>query len=63
MTTFTINIDMDKKCSRCHKPGACDNGLCMKCIAKAMKKGEFNHLIKKDKPIFENMEKIHKEGS
>lgn len=61
MGHYTINIDMDKKCSRCGKKGACDNDLCMKCIAKAMKNGEFNHLVNKDLPLFENMETIHKE--
>lgn len=31
--TSTINIDMDKACSRCGAMGACDNGLCMTCTA------------------------------
>lgn len=61
MAHFTINIDMNKKCIRCRKGGACDNGLCMACIAKAMKKGEFDHLIKKNKTLFDNMETMHKE--
>ena len=34
----TIIIDMDKKCSTCGKAGACQNGLCLKCISKKIKK-------------------------
>jgi hypothetical protein len=34
---MTINIDMDKKCVRCKKPGATDGGLCLKCVAKRIK--------------------------
>jgi len=60
MSAYQINIDMDKKCSRCGKGGATDGGLCMTCVVKAMKKGEFDGLIKKDRHIFENMEAIHK---
>ena len=26
-----INLDMDKKCSKCGKPGAMENGLCITC--------------------------------
>ncbi len=42
-----IKIDLDAKCKRCHKGGATQNGLCMTCIAKAMKNGEFDHLLDK----------------
>jgi hypothetical protein len=31
---FTINIDMDKKCSRCGHKGALDSGICMRCATK-----------------------------
>lgn len=31
-----INIDMDKKCCECHKPGALKSGLCLGCCSKAM---------------------------
>jgi hypothetical protein len=34
--TFTLNIDMDKKCAECGKGGATDNGICMKCNTKAI---------------------------
>ena len=34
MDSVTIEINMDKKCSRCGKPGACQNGLCLDCITK-----------------------------
>ena len=45
----TINVDMDKKCSRCGKNGATQNGICMKCMGNMVKKGELNHIIKKVK--------------
>lgn len=44
---FTININADKKCKRCKREWSTDNGLCLKCISKALKRGEFDHLIKK----------------
>lgn len=31
-----IDINEDKKCKQCGKGGACQNGLCLKCIAKKM---------------------------
>ena len=46
---IVIDIDMDRKCNRCKKGGACQNGLCLSCINKAIKKGEFDHIIKKNK--------------
>lgn len=36
MSEHTINISFDAKCAECGKPGACDNGLCMRCISKSM---------------------------
>jgi hypothetical protein len=30
---FEINIDMNKRCVGCGRPGATDNGYCLKCIA------------------------------
>lgn len=33
MATTTININMDKKCSKCGQPGATDGGRCLKCVA------------------------------
>mgnify|MGYP001607319501 CR=1 FL=1 len=37
----TITIDYEKKCKRCGNLGAMKNGLCMKCMSKAMKSGAF----------------------
>lgn len=45
-----IHINMDAKCKRCGKGGATDGGLCLKCIAKAITKGEFDHIIHREKP-------------
>jgi hypothetical protein len=46
---FTIEIDMDRKCKRCGKGGATPGGLCMRCITRALKAGEFDHILKKAK--------------
>ncbi len=35
--TLTININLDKKCTRCKKGGATDGGLCLKCIGNTIK--------------------------
>ena len=43
MPTITINID--KRCKRCGKTGACDNGLCLDCVLKALKNGELEHIL------------------
>jgi len=48
--TTTITINMDKKCIRCGKNGAPDNGICMKCLSKAIGRGEYDHVLKPDKP-------------
>lgn len=45
--TATIRIDFDKKCSRCGKPGATQNGLCLSCITRAIKNGEYDHIFKR----------------
>ncbi len=34
----TIRIDLDKKCENCNEDGATQNGYCLTCINKAMKK-------------------------
>ena len=41
-----INVNLDTKCRRCGEGGATLNGLCMKCIAKAVQNGEFDHILK-----------------
>ena len=43
---ITIEVDMDAKCSRCHKVGALPNGLCMSCITKRLIRGDYDYLIK-----------------
>jgi len=47
--TVVIHVDLDKKCTRCGKGGATQNGLCMKCIADGIKRGDYDHIIKKGK--------------
>ena len=42
-----IEIDLDAKCVRCKNGGAAQNGLCLKCITKALQNGEFDHIIDK----------------
>ena len=32
----TIDINMDRRCAECRKPGATASGICMACTAKAM---------------------------
>ena len=36
MTTYTVTIDMDKKCAECGKGGAVPSGICLKCTGKAI---------------------------
>jgi hypothetical protein len=47
MSTFQINVNMDKKCKRCGQGGATDGGYCMKCIAKGISEGKYDHILKK----------------
>jgi len=48
---YQMRINLDAKCKRCGKGGAVNNsGLCMACIAKAVKNGEFDHILNKYKP-------------
>lgn len=52
MSVFEININLDKKCKRCGKPGAGPGGICLSCVADGIKNGEFDDIIKpiKDAP-------------
>lgn len=50
MTTYKINIDMDRKCKRCHKGGACENGYCLSCVTKMIGEGKFDHILFKKRP-------------
>jgi hypothetical protein len=45
----TIIIDGDKKCERCNSLNATQSGLCLSCITKALKNGEYDHILKKRK--------------
>ena len=45
-----IQVNLDAKCKRCGEGGATQSGVCMKCINKALKNGEFDHILKKYKP-------------
>jgi len=48
---YTIHVNLDAKCKRCGKSGAVEkSGICMACVAKAVKDGEFDHILKKHKP-------------
>ena len=47
--TVTIHIDLDAKCTRCGKGGATPSGICLACATKAVKAGEFDHIINKHK--------------
>lgn len=52
--TLTIHIDLDRKCRRCHRGGAMDNGLCMKCVTKGIVRGDYDHVLK---PLKKNLSK------
>ena len=47
----TITVDMNRRCRRCRRPGAVNNGLCLRCIEKAIMAGEFDHILR---PASEN---------
>jgi len=47
--TITINIDLDKKCWRCKKPGAANGGMCLKCVAKMLNTRTIRRLTRKAK--------------
>ena len=46
MANVKINVNLDAKCSRCGKGGATQSGLCMECIAKGVRNGEYDHILK-----------------
>jgi len=48
--TFILTINLDAKCRRCGKGGATPNGLCLACVARAIKRGECDHIINRIKP-------------
>ena len=45
-----INVNLDAKCRWCGKGGATQSGVCLACIAKAVRNGEFDSIVKKYKP-------------
>jgi hypothetical protein len=34
---FRIEVDLDRNCEQCGKPGATQNGMCLKCLSKKVK--------------------------
>jgi len=44
-----IKVNLDTKCKRCGKGGATQSGVCLSCINKAIKNGEFDHIFRKQK--------------
>ena len=46
MTKYQINVNLDAKCKRCGKGGATQGGYCIGCLAKMVKEGKFDHIIK-----------------
>ena len=50
MAYATIHVNLDTKCKRCGKGGVVEqSGICMACVAKAVKNGEFDHILKRYK--------------
>jgi len=47
---YTIHINLDAKCKRCGKGGATPSGICLACAVKAVKNGEWDHILKKYRP-------------
>lgn len=43
----TITVDMDAKCKRCGKGGATASGYCLRCVAKMVQEGKFDHILRK----------------
>lgn len=35
-----ITVDFSRTCGRCGKRGAAPNGLCLRCVAEAVRRGE-----------------------
>lgn len=56
-TPIEIKVDLDKKCKGCGKGGATQSGYCMACVAKGIKDGKFDHIIK---PIKEAVKSVRR---
>jgi hypothetical protein len=44
-----VRIDMNAPCPRCHKKGSVNGGMCLRCMLKALRAGEFDHVIQRAK--------------
>ena len=51
---FEIWIDMEKKCKGCGEAGAVAEGYCLACVAKGIKEGKYDHIIKPIKDAVKN---------
>jgi hypothetical protein len=47
MTTVRTEIDEDRRCRRCRRPGATQNGYCLMCINRMLQEGKFDHILKR----------------
>lgn len=56
MAIAEIKIDLEKKCKECGEGGATPSGYCMGCVAKMIKAGKFDNIIK-DKTMAKKPEK------
>ena len=60
----TIDINMDRKCAECRKPGATGSGICLKCTTRAMHdkplRSELGRAVQKR--IHETMKTNHGKG-
>ena len=62
--TTPIDVDMDKECGRCHKKGACKNGLCLSCVTDSLKRNKaigWLTMFKAKQEIFNMLDEYHKE--
>ena len=50
MADAVIKVNLDAKCTRCGKGGATQSGICIPCITKAIKNGELDHILNRNKP-------------
>lgn len=53
---LTINIDMDRKCDKCGKPGATDSGICLDCAAKRI--GDYHITPRQNKVLTKISERV-----
>ena len=45
MKTYKMDVDMDKPCPQCGKPGAVNGGICLECAATAIDRGFTNEKL------------------